>query len=189
MVFVDSGTYRVTDTIHIPAGSRVVGESYPIIISSGQRFAKMKDPAAVVQVGKQDEDGKVGLSDFVVATQGSQPGAVLIEWNLGSSDQPSGVWGVHTRIGGFAGSTLQIMDCPATPSDQIATSNSATMTSMNGTAMSASPLYSNSSAPYRNGSGQLHGNSTDITESCLAAFMSTHITKSASGLYFGNNWL
>jgi hypothetical protein len=40
----------------------------------------------------------------------------LIEYNLASpSGAPSGLWDVHTRIGGFAGSNLQLADCPTTP--------------------------------------------------------------------------
>jgi len=57
---------------------------------------------------------------------------------------------VHTRIGGFAGSNLQLPDCPTTPS----------------TPTPPAPVNPN----------------------CIAAFMSMHITKSASNLYMENNW-
>lgn len=58
---------------------------------------------------------------------------------------------MHTRIGGFAGSNLQLADCPTTPS----------------TPTPPAPVNPN----------------------CIAAFMSMHITKSASNLYMENNWL
>jgi glucan 1,3-beta-glucosidase len=46
---------------------------------------------------------------MIVSTQGAQPGAVLIEWNLAApTDSPAGMWDVHGRIGGFAGSQLQV---------------------------------------------------------------------------------
>ncbi|KAL8933128.1 MAG: hypothetical protein Q9216_006515, partial [Gyalolechia sp. 2 TL-2023] len=115
IVFLDSGVYRITRTLYLPKGSKIVGEAYPIILSSGPTFAKMSDPQPVVQVGKSDEKGCVELSDFVVGTQGPQAGAVGIEWNLVSQDTPSGMWDVHVRIGGFAGSELQLAECPATP--------------------------------------------------------------------------
>ncbi|KAL8958790.1 MAG: hypothetical protein Q9193_004221, partial [Seirophora villosa] len=115
VVFLDSGIYRITRTLSIPAESKIVGEAYPVILSSGTYFANMQDPKPVVQVGKPDEAGCVELSDFIVGTQGAQAGAVVIEWNLGSDATPSGMWDVHVRIGGFAGSNLQLTDCPATP--------------------------------------------------------------------------
>jgi len=56
---------------------------------------------------------------MIVSTQGGnigQQGAVLIEWNLASSStSPSGMWDVHTRIGGTIGSNFQGATCPITP--------------------------------------------------------------------------
>ncbi|KAL9014637.1 MAG: hypothetical protein Q9173_000714 [Seirophora scorigena] len=115
IVFLDPGVYKVTRTLSVPAGSKNVGEAYPLILSSGTYFANMQDPKPVVQVGKPDEAGCVELSDFIVGSQGAQAGAVVIEWNLVSDATPSGMWDVHVRIGGFAGSNLQLADCLATP--------------------------------------------------------------------------
>lgn len=54
---------------------------------------------------------------MIVSTQGTQAGAMLIEWNLASgSGSPSGMWDVHIRVGGFAGSDLQVAQCPVTTS-------------------------------------------------------------------------
>jgi glucan 1,3-beta-glucosidase len=69
-----------------------------------------------------------------------QGGAILIEYNL-ETDAGSGLWDVHTRIGGFAGSNLQVSQCVKKPGD------------------------------------------STIQEECIAAFLSVHITKSASGFY------
>lgn len=52
---------------------------------------------------------------MIVSTQSAQAGATLIEWNLASRGTPSGMWDVHTRIGGFSGSNLQVVQCPTTP--------------------------------------------------------------------------
>lgn len=151
IVFFDAGTYKVTRTLFIPQKSRLVGESYSVIMSSGAFFANIRSPKPVVRVGHGGESGTVEWSDMIVSTQGAQAGAILIEWNLASSGTPSGMWDVHTRIGGFAGSNLQVGQCPATP------------------AVMTPP------AP--------------INPDCIAAFMSMHITKSASNLYLENVWL
>ena len=118
LVFFDAGTYLVTNTLHVPPGARLVGEMLcSIIMSSGPNFSDMTNPQPVVQVGTPGQTGAaVEWSDMIVATQGPQDGAVLIEWNLGTSGgAPSGMWDVHTRIGGFTGSDLQIAQCEKTP--------------------------------------------------------------------------
>jgi glucan 1,3-beta-glucosidase len=109
LLFFDAGTYKVTSTIYIPSGVKITGEAYSVIMSAGSFFNDIKNPQPVVKVGNSGEPGAVEWSDMIVSTQGAQAGAVLIEWNLiSSAASPSGMWDVHTRIGGFAGSNLQV---------------------------------------------------------------------------------
>ncbi|KAI0017828.1 glycoside hydrolase family 55 protein [Xylariomycetidae sp. FL0641] len=119
VVFFDAGTYKVTRTLLIPAGSKIVGEGYASIMSSGAFFNNINAPQVVVQVGKPGGVGTVEWSDMVVSTQGAQAGAILIRWNLSSAPgSPSGVWDVHTRIGGTAGSNLSHAQCAAAAAPQ-----------------------------------------------------------------------
>ena len=113
VVYFDAGIYKVTTTISIPPGAKIVGETYPVIMGSGSFFSDMSNPQPVVQVGSAaGETGVVEWSDMIVSTQGATEGAILIEWNLSSpSSGPSGMWDVHTRIGGFTGSNLQVAQC------------------------------------------------------------------------------
>ena len=100
IVFFDFGIYRVTRTLYVPPGSRIVGESYPVILSSGRFFANMNKPQPVVRIGIPGDKGSVEWSDMIVSTQGSQAGAILIEINIESPPgSPTGLWDVHTRIG------------------------------------------------------------------------------------------
>ena len=100
LVFFDFGVYKVTGTIYIPAGSKIVGESYSVIMSSGNFFADMTNPKPVVRIGTLGETGSIEWSDMIVSTEGSQAGAVLFEVNLAaSSSSPTGLWDVHARIG------------------------------------------------------------------------------------------
>jgi glucan 1,3-beta-glucosidase len=152
VVFVDAGTYKVTSTVYIPAGSKIVGETYPVIMSSGSFFNDWNNPQPMLQIGHPGESGEIEWSDMIVSTQGQQEGAVLIEWNLASSSSsPSGMWDVHARIGGFAGSDLQLAECPTTP--DVATPPAA------------------------------------VNAQCIAAFLTMHVTESATGLYMENVWL
>ncbi|KAK3682422.1 pectate lyase superfamily protein-domain-containing protein [Podospora appendiculata] len=116
VLFLDYGLYRVTSTISIPPGAKIVGESYPTILSAGGFFNDINNPRPVLQVGATSgQPGCVELSDFVVSTQNAQAGAVLIEWNLAAPAAPSGMWDVHARIGGFTGSQQQVAQCLKTP--------------------------------------------------------------------------
>lgn len=143
IVFIDQGTYKVTKTLYVPPGSRIVGEAYPVIMASGGTWSGITKPVPVVQVGKPGESGAIEWSDTIISTRGSTPGAVLIEWNLAAT-AGSGMWDVHTRIGGFTGSLQQVAQCPTT---------------------------------------------AGISAACEVAYMSMHITKSASNVYLENVWL
>jgi hypothetical protein len=126
IVFFDAGDYLVTKTISVPAGVKIIGEVYPVILSSGEFFSDITTPRPVVQVGLRGDTGCIEWSDMIISTQGSstsQAGAILIEYNLASTDTPSGMWDVHTRIGGFQGSNLLYGDCPKTPDTVITSAN------------------------------------------------------------------
>ncbi|KAM7215073.1 exo-beta-1,3-glucanase [Rhypophila decipiens] len=120
IVFLDHGMYRITSTLRIPPGAKIVGESYPTILSSGGFFNDMNSPKPVLQIGQSSgQVGQVELVDFIVSTQNAQAGAVLFEWNLmtPNGQTPSGMWDVHARIGGFTGSQQQVAQCLKTPGD------------------------------------------------------------------------
>ncbi|PMD62903.1 glycoside hydrolase family 55 protein [Hyaloscypha bicolor E] len=95
--------------------TRLVGEAYPIIMSSGNFFNDKNNTKLVVQVGNAGQSGQVEWPDMIVSTQGAQVGVISIEWNLAASGTPSGMWDVHVRIGGFAVSNLQVPQCPKIP--------------------------------------------------------------------------
>jgi len=124
VLFVDQGDYLVSNTIYIPAGSKIVGESYSVILSHGPFFNNINLPQPVVRIGLPGESGSIEWSDMIVSTQGQQRGAVLFEYNLNSpSSSPSGLWDVHARVGGFAGSNLQFAQCPTTPDVNVTSAN------------------------------------------------------------------
>lgn len=79
IVFFDAGTYKVTRTLFVPQNSKIVGEAYSVVMSSGPFFANAKTPRPVVRIGFPGESGTVEWSDMIVSTQGVQAGAILIE--------------------------------------------------------------------------------------------------------------
>jgi glucan 1,3-beta-glucosidase len=124
IAFLDAGYYKVSDTVLVPPSTRIVGEALvAVILGYGAKFAGIDTPYPVLKIGNAGDIGYVEVSDMIVSTQGAAAGAVLIEYNLNSpaaagtyspSNPPSGLWDVHTRIGGFAGSVLQLANCPLT---------------------------------------------------------------------------
>lgn len=114
VVYIDYGLYLITSTLSIPPGAKIVGESYPVLLASGSYYTNINAPEVVVRIGTAGQTGSVELSDFIVAGQGATAGAIMFEYNLVSST-PSGMWDVHTRIGGFTGSQLLVAECLKEP--------------------------------------------------------------------------
>lgn len=124
ILFMDAGYYKVSSTIYIPPGSKIVGEALAsVILSAGEFFNDINAPKVVVQIAQPGEQGTIELSDLFVSTQGQQAGAILFEYNLAAYGEPAGLWDVHTRIGGFAGSNLQTEQCEKTPNTVITKEN------------------------------------------------------------------
>lgn len=116
VVYIDYGLYLITSTISIPPGTKMVGEAYPVLMASGSYFTNIDAPEVLLKIGTSGECGSVELSDFVVSGKGATAGAIMMEYNLvGDSGSPSGMWDVHTRIGGFTGSDLQVAQCLKKP--------------------------------------------------------------------------
>jgi len=117
IVYFDHGAYLITSTVKVPAGVRMTGEIWPMIMAGGTTsFKNQASPAPVFQVGEAGQTGNVEMSDLIFQTEGPQPGAVLVEWNLAETSQgASGMWDVHMRIGGSAGTQLQSNTCAKNP--------------------------------------------------------------------------
>ncbi|KAF2828532.1 exo-beta 1,3 glucanase-like protein [Ophiobolus disseminans] len=111
VLYFEHGVYKVTNTIYVPPGARMVGETFPAIMASGGTWGNKDDPKPVIQIGKAGDSGSIEWSDMLVQTQGATPGAIVIEYNL-NTQRGSGLWDVHTRIGGSKGTELQVAQCP-----------------------------------------------------------------------------
>ncbi|KAJ7177187.1 glycoside hydrolase family 55 protein [Mycena filopes] len=112
-VIIETGTYLVTDTVLVPAGTQLAGTMYAVIMGSGAKFADQKNPRPVIQVGMPGDVGQVEMSDLVITTTGGSAGAIGIEWNLDASSQgAAGLWDVHIRLGGAKGTNIDAAHCP-----------------------------------------------------------------------------
>ena len=116
ILYFDHGAYVVTSTVKVPSNIKMTGEIWPLIMASGTAFANQASPAPVFQVGQPGDTGAVEMSDLIFETKGPAPGAIMVEWNVGETSQgASGMWDVHMRIGGSAGTGLQSNTCAKNP--------------------------------------------------------------------------
>lgn len=117
IVYFDHGAYLITNTINVPKNIKVVGEIWPLILAGGNKnFKDESNPKPVFKVGVAGDVGNVEMQDLMFETQGPQPGAILMEFNVaGQSQASAGLWDVHFRIGGSAGTQLQSDKCSKTP--------------------------------------------------------------------------
>ncbi|KAI1826247.1 glycoside hydrolase family 55 protein [Xylaria intraflava] len=116
IVYFDHGAYLISDTVHIPKNIKITGEMWPLLMVTGEKFADASKPAAVFEVGKPGDVGNVEMSDLIIETKGALPGAILVEWNVaGTENGATGIWDVHFRVGGTAGTGLQSDHCSKTP--------------------------------------------------------------------------
>lgn len=96
----------------------MTGECLAIIMASGSVFGDQNNPVPMFQVGarNQGQAGSVEMSDLVFETRGQAPGAIIVEWNIACTGPGTcGMWDVHWRIGGSAGTLLQADTCLLQP--------------------------------------------------------------------------
>ncbi|KAL9027754.1 MAG: hypothetical protein Q9196_003767 [Gyalolechia fulgens] len=118
IVYFDHGAYIITSTVKVPRNIKITGEIWPLIMSSGPAFSDQSKPTPVFQVGQPGDTGAVEISDLIFETKGPQPGAILMQWNVADpagQQGASGMWDVHFRIGGSAGTELQSDKCSKNP--------------------------------------------------------------------------
>lgn len=114
VLFVDAGSYILTSTVTVPAGSKIVGETWSQLVASGAYFEDASNPQVMLQVGKKGDVGDVEMQDLLFTTRGGTAGLVLVEWNIkAASPGSAGLWDCHARIGGATGTELTPAECPA----------------------------------------------------------------------------
>ncbi|KDR79424.1 hypothetical protein GALMADRAFT_223633 [Galerina marginata CBS 339.88] len=119
IIFFDAGTYVVSNTVTIPAGTQMVGEAWTVLAGKGSAFQDQNNPKPVFQAGAAGSQGILEITDILFTTIGPTAGAIILEWNV---KQPSGVqagagmWDSHIRTAGATGTNLEGNKCPSSGS-------------------------------------------------------------------------
>jgi glucan 1,3-beta-glucosidase len=104
IVYFPHGTYIITDTVTIPPGSRLWGESFTELSGSGPLFKDVENPKTVIKVGEEGDTGVAQFTDLVFTVKDVLPGAVLLEVNMaGLKPGDVGFFNTHFRLGGARG--------------------------------------------------------------------------------------
>jgi hypothetical protein len=104
IVYIPHGVYIISDTLYVPVGSRIIGQAWPQIMATGEKFGDMAHPKVAVQVGEMGSVGVAEIQCMLFTVRGPTAGAVLLEWNVHESSKGSaGLWGEYRP---FFSSTL-----------------------------------------------------------------------------------
>jgi len=114
VIYFPTGTYLVSDTVLVPAGSRLVGEVWSTISATGKAFSDAANPKPVFKIGNANDQGVAELSELIFSTHGPAPGAILVQINIrdpANQQGAVGMWDVHFRVGGARGTNLEDTTC------------------------------------------------------------------------------
>lgn len=113
IVHFPHGVYKVTDTLRVPIGSRIIGQAWSQVMGTGDKFADEEAPRPVVRVADPGDVGIIEIQDMLFTVSGPTAGAIIVQWNAQEATQGSvAMWDSHIRVGGAVGSNLQASDCP-----------------------------------------------------------------------------
>jgi glucan 1,3-beta-glucosidase len=122
IVYFPHGAYKISKTIQVPSTIRITGEIWPLIMIDGTSsvFNNVDNPQPAFRVGNPGDQGMVEITDLMFETRGPAPGAIMMEWNVKDPQGQQGVcgmWDVHFRVGGSAGTELQTTQCRGSTPD------------------------------------------------------------------------
>ncbi|CAI7637121.1 unnamed protein product [Penicillium viridicatum] len=107
VTYIPFGVYRVSDTIFVPVGTRIVGEAWSVISAYGDKFKDSDNPRPVIQLGNAGDIGVIEIQDMRFSVGEILPGAKIIEINA-AGDQPGdvGLWNTMAMVGGTADTSI-----------------------------------------------------------------------------------
>ncbi|KAJ5116852.1 Pectin lyase fold/virulence factor [Penicillium angulare] len=119
--FFPYGVYRVSDTVFVPVGTRIVGEAWSVISGYGDAFKDEKNPKAVVKVGNPGDVGLIEIQDMRFSVGEVLPGAKIVEVNAaGSQPGDVGMWNTVVMVGGTAETSISNVCTSQDPKDCMA---------------------------------------------------------------------
>ena len=121
VTYIPFGVYRVSDTIFVPVGTRIVGEAWSVISGYGEKFKDSGNPRPVVQLGNPGDVGVIEIQDMRFSVGEILPGAKIIEINAaGAQPGDIGLWNTMVTVGGTADTSISSACTSQDPKDCMA---------------------------------------------------------------------
>jgi len=99
VIFIDAGSYILTDTITIPPGAKIVGECWAQLVAMGSKFNDANNPRPLLRVGAAGSTGSMEIQDLLFTSKVETAGLVMVEWNIkGSSLGSAAMWGRNSHL-------------------------------------------------------------------------------------------
>lgn len=96
IVYFPFGVYKITDTLLVPVGSRIIGQAWSQIMATGTKFSDELKPRVAVKVGNIGDVGIIEIQSMMFTVSGPTAGVILMQWNVHESTQGSaGMWGMY----------------------------------------------------------------------------------------------
>ncbi|KAF3017223.1 hypothetical protein E8E15_000672 [Penicillium rubens] len=121
VTYIPFGVYRVSNTIFVPVGTRMVGEAWSVISGYGDNFKDPNNPRPVVQLGNPGDVGVIEIQEMRFSVGEPLPGAKIIEINA-AGDKPGdvGLWNTMGMVGGTADTSISSACTSQDPKDCMA---------------------------------------------------------------------
>ncbi|KAJ5771709.1 Pectin lyase fold/virulence factor [Penicillium odoratum] len=121
ITFIPFGVYRVSDTLFVPVGTRIVGEAWAVISGYGDAFKDPRNPRAIVKLGNPGDVGLIEIQDMRFSVGEILPGAKVLEINAaGSQPGDVGLWNTNVMVGGTAETVISNICTSQDPKDCMA---------------------------------------------------------------------
>lgn len=107
ITYIPFGVYRVSDTIFVPVGTRIVGEAWAVISGYGDKFKDINSPRPVVKLGNPGDIGVIEIQDMRFSVGEILPGAKILEINAsGARPGDVGLWNTMALVGGTVDTSI-----------------------------------------------------------------------------------
>lgn len=91
------------------------GRRASLVTNHGLRgqICRRTETLSCSKVGNPADIGIMEIQDVLFTVRGATAGAIILQWNIAAETAgAAAMWDVHVRVGGAAGSNLQVGNCP-----------------------------------------------------------------------------
>jgi hypothetical protein len=117
IAYLPFGIFRLTSTLTIPSGTRLVGNAWSTLSGYGPFFADGSSPKPIVKIGEVNSTGTAVLQDLRFTVGQALPGAILLQINMaGASPGDVAVFNSLITIGGTRDTEIDCYSESSSPS-------------------------------------------------------------------------